>query len=106
MSERPDDRAPETVNPEQEDEDTQAQTFSEEAQGRASSGFGLEESEKVKGGIADEDDIEDLVDHMNQMDSSGVIDMSAYRGEETMDDLEDRYGKENAADEDFADDDS
>ena len=59
-----------------------------------------------KGGIADEDDIEDLVDHMNQMDSSGVIDMSAYRGEETMDDLEDRYGKENAADEDFADDDS
>ena len=43
---------------------------------------------------------------MNQMDSSGVIDMSAYRGEETMDDLEDRYGKQNAADEDFADDDS
>jgi hypothetical protein len=106
MSERPDDSAPETFNPEQDDEDTQAQTIAEQAQGRSSSSFGLEETEKVKGGIADEDDIEDLVDHMNQMDSSGVIDMSAYRGEETMDDLEDRYGRENAADADFADDDS
>jgi hypothetical protein len=106
MSERPDDRAPETVNPEQDEEDTQAQTLAEEAQGRASNGLGLEDSEKVKGGIADEDDIEDLVDHMNQMDTSGVIDMSAYRGEETMDDLENRYGTQNAADEDFAEDDS
>jgi hypothetical protein len=32
--------------------------------------------------------------------------MSAYRGEETMDDLENRYGAQNAADEDFEDDDS
>ena len=106
MSERSEDSAPETFNSEQDDEDTQAQTFAEQALGRSASSFALEESEKVKGGIADEDDIEDLVDHMNQMDSSGVIDMSAYRGEETMDDLEDRYGKENAAESDFADDDS
>ncbi|EQB18290.1 hypothetical protein [Novosphingobium lindaniclasticum] len=106
MSERPDDRAPETANPDQDDEDTQAQTFAEDAQGRSSDSFGLEDTEKAKGGIADEDDITDLVDHMNQMDTSGVIDMSAYRGEETMDDLEDRYGRENAPDDDFADDDS
>ncbi|MFC0684463.1 hypothetical protein [Novosphingobium clariflavum] len=106
MIDRSDDSAPETFNPEQDDEEAQAQSVAEQAQDRATDPFGLEDSEKVKGGIDDEDDVEDLVDHMNQMDSSGVIDMSAYRGEETMDDLEDRYGKQNAADEDFADDDS
>jgi len=106
MIERSDDSAPETFNPEQDDEEAQAQSVAEEAQDRATDPFGLEDSEKVKGGIDDEDDVEDLVDHMNQMDSSGVIDMSAYRGEETMDDLENRYGAQNAADEDFEDDDS
>lgn len=106
MIDRSNDSAPETFNPEQDDEEAQAQSVAEEARGRATDAFGLEDSEKVKGGIDDEDDVEDLVDHMNQMDTSGIIDMSAYRGEETMDDLEDRYGRENAADEDFADDDS
>ncbi len=106
MIERPDDSAPENFNPEQEDEEAQAQSFAEEAQDRATTPFGLEDSEKVKGGIDDEDDVEDLVDHMNQMDTSGIIDMSAYRGEETMDDLENRYGHEGVADEDFEDDDS
>ncbi|MGH6744133.1 hypothetical protein [Novosphingobium sp.] len=106
MTERPDDSAPETFNPEQDDEEAQAQSVAEEAQDRATAPFGLEDSEKVKGGIDDEDDVEDLVDHMNQMDTSGVIDMSAYRGEETMDDFENRYGAQNAADEDFEDDDS
>ena len=106
MIDRPDESAPETFNPEQDDEEAQAQSVAEEARGLATDAFGLEDSVKVKGGIDDEDDVEDLVDHMNQMDSSGIIDMSAYRGEETMDDLEDRYGRENAADEDFADDDS
>ncbi len=106
MIERPDDLAPETVNDEQEDEDTQAQSVADAAQGRSASNAGLGDTEKVKGGIRDEDDIEDLVDHMNQMNTSGTIDMSAYDGEETMDDLEGRYGKRNVADEEFADDDS
>ncbi|HUD30208.1 MAG TPA: hypothetical protein VMQ93_15165 [Novosphingobium sp.] len=106
MIERPDDLAPETVNDEQEEEDTQAQSVADEANGRTATDAGLGDTEKVKGGIADEDDIEDVVDHMNQMDTSGTIDMSAFDGEETMDDLEGRYGKRNAADEDFADDDS
>jgi hypothetical protein len=106
MIDRPDDLAPETVNDEQEDEDTQAQSVADQAQGRTASNAGLSDTEKVKGGIQDEDDIEDVVDHMNQMDTSGTIDMSAYDGEETMDDLEGRYGKRNAADEEFADDDS
>jgi hypothetical protein len=43
---------------------------------------------------------------MNQMDTSGNIDMSAYDGEDTMDDLENRYGQRNAADPDFSADDS
>lgn len=106
MIERPDDLAPETVNDEQEDEDSQAQSVADQAKGRTATDAGLGDTEKVKGGIQDEDDIEDVVDHMNQMDTSGTIDMSAFDGEETMDDLEGRYGKRNAADEDFAEDDS
>jgi hypothetical protein len=48
--------------------------------------FGLGDTEKVKGGIEDEDDQQDLVDHMEQMVSSGVIDNSAFRGEPNYDD--------------------
>lgn len=105
MSERPDEDAPETRNAEQEDAETQAQSVADVARGRASR-ESLEDSEKPKGGIGNEDDVEDVVDHMVQMDTSGTIDMSAYRGEETMDDLENRYGRAGVADEDFADDDS
>ena len=104
MTDRPDNLAPETVNDEQEDEAAQAQTIAEQAQARGAKGLGY--SDKAKGGIRDEDDVQDIVDHMNQMDTSGTIDMSAYDGEETMDDLESRYGKDNAADPDFSDDDS
>lgn len=106
MTERPEDRAPETVNDEQEDEANQAQSIADEAIGRSAAGQRLGDTEKVKGGIRDEDDVQDLVDHMNQMDTSGAIDMSAYDGEETMDDLEGRYGKDNAADPEFSEDDS
>lgn len=106
MIERSDDLAPETVDDPQEDEDSQAQSVADDAQGRTASNAGLGDSEKVKGGIEGEDDVQDIVDHMIQMDTSGTIDMSAYDGEETMDDLEGRYGKRNAADEEFSDDDS
>ena len=105
MADRPHDLAPETVNPEQEDEAAQAQTLADIGLGRTCEDT-LGDSEKPKGGIADEDDLTDLVDHMKQMDTSGVIDMSAYRGEETMDDLENRYGRAGVADEDFSEDDS
>ncbi|WP_374410543.1 hypothetical protein [Novosphingobium colocasiae] len=97
--------APETVNAEQEDAEAQTQTIAEDGLGRRAP-TSLEDSEKPGGGITDEDDTPDLVDHMKQMDSSGVIDMSAYRGEETMDDLENRYGRAGVADADFANDDS
>ncbi|KQM22025.1 hypothetical protein [Novosphingobium sp. Leaf2] len=106
MIDRPDDLAPETTNNEQEDEDTQSQTVTDQAMDRNTAAQGLSDTEKVKGGIQDEDNITDIVDHMNQMDRSGTIDMSAYDGEETMDDLENRYGTRNAADDQFAGDDS
>lgn len=106
MTERPDDLAPETVNDEQEEEETQAQTVTEAAIARDTAVQGLGDTEKVKGGIREEDDVEDIVDHMKQMDTSGTIDMSAYDGEETMDDLENRYGTRNAADAEFSEDDS
>lgn len=81
------DEAPETFNAEQDDEDAQAQTVADAAMARNTSVLGLSDSEKVKGGI-DADDAQDLVDHMKQMESSGRIDMSAFRGERNDDDEE------------------
>lgn len=52
-----------------------------------------EDSEKARGGLDDEPDEQDLVDHMNQMETSGTIDMSAYEGEPNHDDNVDKYGK-------------
>lgn len=82
-------------NREQHDEDAQAQTVAEQAIGRATDGFGREETEKPGGSITDDDDVQDLVDHMNQMERSGTIDMSAYRGEPNMDDNQNAYGRSN-----------
>jgi len=97
-------RSREDIVPEQEDEDTQAQTVADDALANTGED-GLGDSEKDTGGIEDFD-APDLVDRMKQMDSSGRIDMGAFDGEETMDDLENKYGERNAADEDFAGDDS
>lgn len=96
MIDRNPDSAPETVNAEQEDEEAQAQTVAEEALERDTSVFGLEDSEKVPSGD-ESDDAQDLVDHMNQMERGGRIDMSAYRGERNDDDEDETYGQ--AADE-------
>jgi hypothetical protein len=85
------DLAPELVNDEQEEESSQAQTIADEAMERNTSVFGLDESEKASTGD-DTDDVQDLVDHMNQMETSGRIDMSAYRGERNDDEEEGRYG--------------
>lgn len=86
------DLAPELVNDEQEDESAQAQTLADEALGRESSAFGLGDSEKASTGD-ETDDVQDLVDHMVQMETSGHIDMSAYRGERNDDEEEGRYGE-------------
>jgi hypothetical protein len=91
--ERPVDRsqdAPESHNDEQDDEPAQAQTVAGEAlTGTASGQMGGEDSEH--GGTTNPaqiqpDDAQDVVDHMNQMESSGTIDMDAYRGERSDDD--------------------
>ncbi|MET0587261.1 MAG: hypothetical protein ABWZ75_01965 [Novosphingobium sp.] len=83
--------APENDNSEQEDEEAQAQTVADEALGRAPTSEGLSDTEKVSSGD-DSDDAQDLVDHMRQMESSGRIDMSAYRGERNDDDEEGMLG--------------
>jgi hypothetical protein len=63
----PQDRTPPAApdNSEQEDESTQAQTLADEALGRATSGLGTEETEKVRDGVKGPG-MQDLVDHMKQ----------------------------------------
>jgi hypothetical protein len=92
--------APEVHHRQQDDEDSQAQTIADQALGRRRE-FALSDSEKV-GGSADllGANTPDLVDHMNQMASSGRIDMSAFRGERNDDDEAGMYG-EDAVEDDF-----
>lgn len=82
---------PEAVNPEQEDESAQSQSVAQEALNRATAPFGLVDSDKMTNDDA-EDAVEDLVDHMCQMETSGIIDMSAFRGERNDDEEEGRFG--------------
>lgn len=84
----------ETDNQEQDDADAQAQTVADEARVRTS-GDPSEDSEH--GGSGDRtaltpDDTPDLIDRMEQMVSSGHIDMDAYRGEPAHDDEADSSG--------------
>ncbi len=94
----------EDITPEQEDEDTQAQTVADEALDGVDERSPLD-SVKDDSGLEDVD-APDLIDRMKQMESSGNIDLAAFDGEETMDDLENRYGSRSAADEEFSGDDS
>lgn len=82
-----DDEAPEARNREQDDEEAQAQSVAEAARHHWPQG----DSDKVNRGD-DSDDVQDLVDHMNQMERSGVIDMDAYRGERSDDDEDGELG--------------
>ena len=91
--------APETHNSEQDDESSQAQTIADEARGRNPGDYGSPtESVKRIAPLGDADSTADLVDHMRDMEQSGRIDMGAYRGEENMDDEEDKYSENNAPD--------
>lgn len=82
------DDAPGALNREQQDEDAQAQTVA----GDARAGRWLEDSEKPAA-HGEGDDVQDLVDHMHQMERSGRIDMDAYRGERSDDDEEGELGE-------------
>ncbi|WP_421839080.1 hypothetical protein [Novosphingobium sp.] len=82
---------PETVNQSQEDEDAQSQTLAAASSGRDAADFVLEDSDKTPA-QDEEDDVQDLVDHMHDMVRSGRIDMDAYRGERNDDDEDGMFG--------------
>ncbi|WP_397590315.1 hypothetical protein [Sphingorhabdus sp.] len=93
---RPIDGAPETFNSEQDDEAAQAQTVSDDAIRGIADRAPAHESRR--GGATnpaqiDPDDAQDVVDHMNQMERSGRIDMDAYRGERNDDDEPETLGE-------------
>jgi hypothetical protein len=94
--ERGNNQAPELHNDEQVDIDTQAQTVAQEAMNRDRGS--PTESTKVPGGELMDDSTQDLVDHMRDMESSGIIDMHAYDGEPNLDDNEDKYGEADKVD--------
>jgi len=96
---RQSDLAPETHNDEQDDHRSQAQEVAEDAQQLTPRTDSPTESTKGdnKSGLMN-DSTQDTVDHMRDMESSGRIDMDAYRGEPNMDDNEDKYGKSNKID--------
>ncbi len=83
---------PEAHNASQDDSEEQSQTLADEALGRRAL---VESGDTEKSGSYDEEtgSIPDLVDNMNQMVSSGRIDMSAFRGERMDDDVEDGLGE-------------
>lgn len=94
MADPTDPLAHENDNQEQADEASQAQTVADEARGRHA-GDPSEDSEH--GGTSNPaqitpDDAPDLVDTMNQMVSSGQINMAAFAGEPNHDDEDETYG--------------
>ncbi|MCP9221668.1 hypothetical protein MKP08_02760 [Erythrobacter sp. LQ02-29] len=99
------DQAPEMHNDEQDDHRSQAQEVAEEAEGTTRETRSPTESVKGdnKSGLMN-DSTQDTVDHMRDMESSGRIDMDAYRGEPNMDDNEDKYGRSNKLDKELTSD--
>lgn len=97
--------APETHNDEQDDHRTQAQEVAEQARSLTSETHSPTESEKGphSSGLMG-DSTQDTVDHMRDMESSGRIDMGAFRGEPNMDDNAGKYGEGHDAE--FEEDDS
>ena len=91
MAER--EATPEAHNQSQEDAADQAQTLADEALGRATT-FAAGDTKKVGAGDEFESSAPDLVDTMNQMVSSGHIDMGAFAGERNDDDEAMTYGKD------------
>lgn len=98
---RPVDRsqdAPKADNREQDDEPAQAQTVADDAI-RGNAATQIEAEDSVHGGTTNPaqlapDDAQDVVDHMEQMESSGVIDMDAYRSERSDDDEAEMLGED------------
>lgn len=101
MSKELPDLAPEAHNQEQDDSQAQAQSLADEAIERATSVLGEgEETERTPSPGDDSGSTPDVVDHMNQMVSSGRIDMGAFRGERNDDDEDGMLG-ESGMEDDF-----
>ena len=102
---RQSDLAPETHNDEQDDHRSQAQEVAEQARSQTSETHSPTESGKGpnSSGLMG-DSTQDTVDHMRDMESSGRIDMGAFRGEPNMDDNAGKYGEGHDAE--FEEDDS
>ena len=90
--------APELHNAEQDDELEQAQQVAEEARNKDAEASPLDSIRANEPGEVMDDSSQDLVDKMRDMEQSGRIDMDANRGEQNMDDNEDKYGEENRED--------
>jgi hypothetical protein len=90
-------QAPELHNAEQDDDEAeQAQSVADEAlDAEACDPSPLDSTKPDEEGEVMDDSSQDLIDRMRDMEQSGRIDMSAYRGEPNMDDDEDKYGPEN-----------
>lgn len=103
MSDNNDTTAPELHNSEQDNESSQAQTIAEQAQHQTQHS----PTESAKGPNDSDlmgDSTQDVIDHMRDMESSGRIDMDAYRGEPNMDDDEGKYSESNKLDRDLPSD--
>ncbi|RIV90875.1 hypothetical protein D2V17_04015 [Aurantiacibacter xanthus] len=86
------DLAPEVHNSEQDDESTQAQSVAERAgELRQQLRSPTESTKSPNESDLLGDSTQDLVDHMRDMESSGRIDMDAFRGEPAHDDDESLY---------------
>lgn len=96
---RQDGLAPETHNDEQDDHRNQAQEVTEDARETATKTASPTESTRSdnKSGLMG-DSTQDTVDHMRDMESSGRVDMDAYKGEPTHDDNVDKFGKDKKPD--------
>lgn len=94
--------APETHNDEQDDHRSQAQEVAQQAEQLTTETRSPTESGKGdnSSGLMG-DSTQDTIDHMRDMESSGRIDMDAYRGEPNHDDNEGKYGKKNEVDPDL-----
>ena len=93
------DQAPEMHNDEQDDHRNQAQEVSKEAQALTEeTGSPTESTKGPNASGLMGDSTQDTVDHMRDMESSGRIDMDAFKGEPNHDDNVDKYGKDGKPD--------
>ena len=93
QEERQADLAPETHNDEQDDHRSQAQEVAQQARDMAGDTHSPTESTKSDNNSdLMGDSTQDVIDHMRDMESSGRIDMDAFRGEPNHDDNVDKFG--------------